>query len=115
MQTCSLVESRIYKVNNHNYMCMSKGGWGGCTVSMVAKILVIIGGINWGLVGLGMLMAQDLNVVHMVFVSMPMVEAIVYLLVGVAAVAKIFGCKCGKCMAMCAACEGSGKTGGNMQ
>ncbi len=88
-------------------MCHSNcgcGGWGGCSVSMVVKVLVIVGGINWGLVGLGMLMGNDLNVVHMILGSMPVFEAIVYLLVGVAAVMKIFGCKCSKCMAGCATC-----------
>ena len=84
-------------------MCHSMGK-GGCSVSMVCKVLVVIGGINWGLVGLGMLMGSDLNVVHMVLGSWMMLEAIVYLLVGVAAVMKIFGCKCSKCMAACAAC-----------
>ena len=66
----------------------------------VAKILVIVGGINWGLVGLGMLLgnAGGWNVVNMIFGTMPTLEAIIYVLVGVAAVMKIFGCKCKKCM-----------------
>jgi len=72
-------------------------------VSMLVRILVIIGGINWGLVGLGMLMGNNLNVVHMILSFSPTLEAIVYLLVGVAAVAKIFGCRCKKCMAAGAA------------
>ena len=73
---------------------------GGCMMSKVAKILIVIGGINWGLVGLGMLLgnAGGWNVVHMIFGSMPSLEAIVYVLVGVAAVMKIFHCKCKKCM-----------------
>ena len=32
---------------------------GGCTMSMIAKILVIIGGVNWGLVGIGMFFKTD--------------------------------------------------------
>src|SRR3990167_540095 len=84
----------------------------GCTTSLVIKILVIIGGINWGLVGLGMLMESDLNVIHMLLGSMPMVEAIVYVVVGVAAIAKIFGCKCKKCMDMCDACSVDANRGG---
>lgn len=73
---------------------------GGCTTGMIAKILVIIGGINWGLIGLGMLLGKmdAWNMVHMVLGSVPMLEGIVYVLVGVAAVMKIFGCKCKKCM-----------------
>ncbi len=74
--------------------CESKGG---CGVAITAKILVIIGGLNWGLVGLGMLMGGDWNVVHMILGSISTLEAIVYLLVGVAAVMEIFCCKCGKC------------------
>lgn len=86
---------------------------------MVIKILVIIGGINWGLVGVGMLMGSDWNVVHMLLGSWPMVEAIVYIIVGLAAIAKIFHCKCKKCMAACAACVNDskmaeGKMGGGM-
>ncbi len=79
-------------------MCNSKCGGAGCVVSMIAKILVIIGGVNWGLVGVGMFMMKDFNIVHMILGSVPMAEAIVYVLVGLAAVMKIFGCKCHKCM-----------------
>lgn len=64
----------------------------------------MVGGLNWGLVGVGMLMGNDLNVVHMILGSWPVVEGIVYVLVGLAAVMKIFGCRCKKCMAACATC-----------
>jgi len=38
------------------------------------------------------------NVVHMIFGSWPVVEGIIYILVGIAAVMKIFGgCRCKKC------------------
>lgn len=83
-------------------------------MSMVVKVLVIVGGVNWGLVGLGMLLGSDLNIVHMVLGSMPTLEAVVYLLVGIAAVMKIFGCKCRKCMAACASCGTDSKMGGSM-
>lgn len=88
-------------------MCHSKFGCG-CTVSLIGKILLIVGGINWGLVGLGMLMGKGMeawNVVHMLLGSWGTVEAIVYVLVGVAAIVKIFGCRCSKCKAACASCE----------
>lgn len=68
---------------------------------MIGKILLIIGGLNWGLVGIGMLLGNDLNVIDMLLGAWPMVAAIVYILVGVAAVMKIFGCRCKKCMAGC--------------
>ena len=94
----------------------------GCTTHWIVKILVIVGGINWGLVGVSMLMGSDanLNVVNLLLGSWPIAEAIVYVLVGVAAVMKIFGCRCKKCVAACASCESCGpdntenKVPGNM-
>jgi uncharacterized membrane protein YuzA (DUF378 family) len=71
----------------------------GCMWSTVGYYLVIIGGVNWGLVGLGDLMDRNLNVVHMLLGSWPMVEAAVYLLVGVAAVMTFVGCRCSVCKA----------------
>ncbi|HEY4494273.1 MAG TPA: DUF378 domain-containing protein [Candidatus Paceibacterota bacterium] len=68
----------------------------------ICKVLLVVGGLNWGILGLGMLLGNtgEWNVVHMVVGSWPVVEGIVYLLVGVAAVMKLFGaCKCQKCMA----------------
>lgn len=50
---------------------------------------MVIGGLNWGLVGLGGLMGGNWNVVNMLLGGMPMVEAIVYLLVGIATVMMI--------------------------
>ena len=81
-------------------MCNNCGG-GMCTPTMIGKVLLIVGGLNWGLVGVGMLMSSDWNVVHMLLGAWPVVEAIVYILVGIAAVVKIFGCKCKKCQAPC--------------
>ena len=84
-------------------MSMGKG-WGGCSAHLVTKILLIVGGLNWGLVGLGMLLDSDWNILGMLLDQWPVVLAVVYLLVGVAAVMKIFGCRCKKCMAACAEC-----------
>src|SRR3989338_8133355 len=53
---------------------------------MVAWILVIVGGLNWLLIGLGGFMASNWNVVGMIFGSWPQVEWIVYILVGLSAV-----------------------------
>lgn len=50
------------------------------SVHMVAFLLVVVGAINWGLSALGF------NVVQMLLGSWPMVEKVVYLLVGVAGV-----------------------------
>jgi uncharacterized protein len=64
------------------------------TVGMLACILVIVGAINWGLVGLGWLMGgADWNVVHMLLGSMMQVEAIVYVLVGLSGVYMLTSCK----------------------
>ena len=78
-----------------------------CVGMIIAKVLVIIGGVNWGLVGLGMLLgkADGWNVVKMIFGSMPVLEGIIYVLVGIGALMMIFGCKCGKCKdGVCASC-----------
>ena len=59
-------------------------------LSNIARILVVVGGINWGLVGLGMLMGSSWNLVNMIFGSLPMLEAVVYILVGLAAIKMIW-------------------------
>ena len=48
---------------------------------MVAFVLLVVGGLNWGLVGL-----FNFNLVSSIFGSMPAVEMIVYVLVGASAV-----------------------------
>ena len=100
-------------------MCKDCCKKGGCTMAMIAKILVIVGGINWGLIGLGMLLGSvdGWNVVNMIFGSVSTLEAIIYVLVGVGAVMMIFGCKCGKCInGVCESCakEEAPKTEGTM-
>ena len=80
---------------------------------MISKVLVIIGGLNWGLVGVGMLAGANWNVVNLLLGAWPMVEAIVYLLVGIDALVMLFGCRCKKCKEMCAACMT--KEGGEMK
>jgi uncharacterized membrane protein YuzA (DUF378 family) len=69
---------------------------------VITFILVIVGGINWGLVGLGSLMGPDTdwNIVHMLLGSMAQLESIVYVLVGLSAVVLIVTHK-GSC-SMCA-------------
>lgn len=52
---------------------------------MIAYILLFIGGLNWGLVGL-----FHWNVVMMLFGAWPMLESLIYILVGVSAVYAIF-------------------------
>lgn len=59
------------------------------TIDIIAGVLLIIGGLNWGLVGL-----FDFNLVGYVFGSMPMMGKLVYDLVGLSAVYKIVSCRC---------------------
>ena len=59
-------------------------------LSQVTRILVVVGGINWGLVGLGMLLGGNWNVVQMIFGSWPTLEAIIYVLVGLSAVKMVW-------------------------
>lgn len=87
---------------------------GSCIPALVGKILLIIGGINWGLVGIGMLMSSNWNVVNLLLGQWSTLEAIIYMLVGVAAVVKIFGCKCKKCQVACAECCVDPKVEGGM-
>ena len=83
---------------------------------MIVKILLIVGGLNWGLVGVGMLLGNgaEWNVVNLVLGSIPTLEAIVYVLVGLAAVMKIIGCKCNKCKEACVSCSADQKMTGGM-
>jgi uncharacterized membrane protein YuzA (DUF378 family) len=76
-------------------------------MSKIAWILVVIGGLNWGLVGLGMLFGTmgGWNLVSMIF-GYGTLAAIVYLLVGIATVATLFGCKCKKCKDAAGNCMG---------
>lgn len=61
----------------------------------LAWILVIIGAINWGLVGLGMLLGgANWNIVSLIFGGLPVVESLIYVLVGLSAIVHLFkGCK----------------------
>lgn len=58
----------------------------------IAWVLVLIGAINWGLIGF-----FEYNLVHAVLASMPMVERAVYAIVGVSAIAVLFTKKCTMC------------------
>lgn len=50
-------------------------------IGWIAFILVVIGGLNWGLVGI-----FNLNVVDAIFGVMSIVSRIVYILVGLSAI-----------------------------
>lgn len=50
-------------------------------LKMLAYLLVIVGGLNWGLFGL-----MDVNLVNLLLGSVPALETVVYVLVGLSAV-----------------------------
>lgn len=53
--------------------------------------LMVIGAINWGLVGLaGLLDLGNLNIVNLVLGSAPVLESLVYLLVGLAGLMSLY-------------------------
>lgn len=54
------------------------------TVTLVAVVLLIVGGLNWGLVG-----AFDYNLVDSLFGEGSALARVVYVLVGLAAVWKV--------------------------
>ena len=59
----------------------------------IAFGLVIIGGLNWGLVALGQYMGSNWNLVNLLLGSWPTVENLVYLLVGLSALSLLFSHK----------------------
>jgi uncharacterized membrane protein YuzA (DUF378 family) len=56
-------------------------------LDIIVAILLVIGGLNWGLVGL-----FDFNLVTFLF-QKNVIEKVVYIVVGVAAIYQIFGWK----------------------
>ena len=79
-------------------MCMNKCS-GKCGGAKLGWLLVIIGAINWGLVGVGQLLEANWNVVNLIFGGVSWLEAVVYILVGLAGLMFLCGCKCRKCKA----------------
>jgi uncharacterized protein len=73
-----------------------------CVLHKIAFVLLVVGGLNWGLVGL----SSDWNLVHMILGSVPMLERLVYILVGVSALSML---GIGKCCMKDGACVHCGK------
>ncbi|MCJ7479017.1 MAG: DUF378 domain-containing protein [Candidatus Nanohaloarchaeota archaeon QJJ-7] len=62
-------------------------------VGLVSLILIIVGALNWGLVGLGGFIGSDLNVVDIVFaqaLGLGVLADLIYLLVGIAGLYEIY-------------------------
>ena len=55
-------------------------------LTQISYYLVIIGGVDLGLRGLGGLMGSNWDVLNLILGSVPTLENIVYILVGVAAI-----------------------------
>ncbi|MBU6388406.1 DUF378 domain-containing protein [Patescibacteria group bacterium] len=68
-----------------------------------AFILLVIGGLNWGLIAIGYWMGSNWNVVNLLLGSWPWLENLVYLLVGLSALSIGFSHK-----KDCRACNPSG-------
>jgi uncharacterized membrane protein YuzA (DUF378 family) len=72
-------------------MCGHKG------LCNLISLLLIVGAVNWGLVGVGGFMGSDWNVVNMLLGQWPQVLWVVYILVGVSGLAYAsMWCKMGK-------------------
>lgn len=54
-------------------------------LDLVAMILLIVGGLNWGLVGL-----FEFDLVRALLGSIPILQKIVYIVVGIAAVYQVY-------------------------
>ena len=63
---------------------------GRSALDWIVLVLVVIGGLNWGLVGIGGFADAELNVVKLIFGALPALEYIIYLLVGLAALYLIY-------------------------
>ncbi len=59
----------------------------------IAALLLIVGALNWGLVGLGGFMGANWNVVNLLLGAWPQVEWVVYILVGVSGVMALLNWK----------------------
>ena len=70
---------------------------------MVSWILIIVGAVNWGLVGLGGFVGGNWNLVNLILGSMPQLEWLVYILVGLSGVYELIVHK-----KNCKACGGDG-------
>ncbi len=55
------------------------------TIDVIAAILLVIGGLNWGLIGL-----FNFNLVEFLFGQFPIIARTIYAIVGLAAIYQIF-------------------------
>lgn len=55
-------------------------------LNVICLVLVIVGALNWGLVG-----AFDFNLVAAIFGGVPVIERLIYILVGIAGIVLAIG------------------------
>ncbi|MFA6534350.1 MAG: DUF378 domain-containing protein [Patescibacteria group bacterium] len=75
-----------------------------CSPHKIAVALVIVGAINWGLVGL-----FGFNLVSYLFSSWSFLERLIYILVGLSGILMCFFCSCKKCAEGCCGVGGEKK------
>lgn len=59
-------------------------------VDWLTLVLVVIGALNWGLIGIAGFVGGNLNVVNLLLGGSPMLESLVYLIVGLAGVYMVY-------------------------
>lgn len=64
-------------MNTNSHINLNVADW-------IAMVLVTIGAINWGLVGIAGFIGGNLNLVNLAFGGIPLLENLVYLVVGLA-------------------------------
>ncbi len=73
-------------------MCCNKS-----ILGQIAYWITIIGGLNWGLIGIGYFFQANWDVLYLILGSMPAVQYIVYIIVGLSAIYTVFGCRKAVC------------------
>jgi uncharacterized membrane protein YuzA (DUF378 family) len=59
-------------------------------VDWLSLVLVVVGALNWGLIGIGYFLEANWNLVNLVFGSVPVLENVIYLLVGLAGLYELY-------------------------
>jgi len=79
-----------------------------CRTKSIAKILLVIGGLNWGLIGIGNLIGGgNWDIIAVIFGSASVISSLLYLIVGLSTVYILVGYK--KCKQRCKMEDKSGK------
>lgn len=55
-------------------------------IDWIAFVLVVVGGLNWGLVGIGNFLGGNWDLVNLILGSVPFLRDLVYIVVGISAV-----------------------------